>query len=148
MEVYLLNLLFILISLFPNLLILFFPPKDISVQPLSKKEKILELLEKVGQMGIFIIPIFYPVSYNLYLIIGLICCAVIYYIGWIRFFINDRKYSYLFASLCFIPIPLAISPIVYFLLLSLLTESYLLMIFTLLFSIGHIPISYKNINRR
>lgn len=148
MHVYLFNLLFVFVILFPNLLIIFLPPKDVIELPQTEKEKLLEFFERIGQIGIFITPIFYSISFNRYIMIGLIFAAVIYYIGWIRFFVNDRKFCYLFAPLVFIPIPLAISPIIYFSLLSLLTKSYLLFSCTILFSIGHIPLSYKNINRR
>jgi len=141
------NLIFIAIILLPNLLMIFYPPIDKVDIELTKKEKILEYFERVGQLGIFVSPLFFVLSFRLYLMIGLIISTLIYYLGWIRYLVKKRKFYYLFSPLMFIPIPQAIFPIFYFIILSFLLNSYILFGFTIIFSIGHIAISYKSYKR-
>ena len=107
---------------------------------------ILNVIENIGRLGIFIIPFFYSFRYSghlnktLLIITGIL--MFLYYIGWAKYFLNGRDYALLFSPLFFIPIPLAVFPILSFLLVSIVLRSYPLLIATIVFSIGHIPISY------
>lgn len=74
----------------------------------------------------------------------MVLSLLIYYGCWLRFFVNKRDYALLFKPLWMIPIPMAIMPVIYMFFASSMLDSYLLLIATLIFSIGHIPVSYNN----
>lgn len=144
MDFYIMNGLFVLAVLIPNVFLIFFKPKNIVQYEMTKKIKILETFERIGQLGIFISPLFFKFHYDLTLLILLIAFLVIYYIGWARFYISGCHFHDLFKPLFYIKVPLAVSPILYFMVLSLLLKSYVLFIFAIVFTIGHIPISLMN----
>lgn len=143
---YLENIVFSLLVILPNLLFVIFPPVDVKEYEGENKNWV-EIVEKVGQVGIFVLPLFYQLNkelLNSYIIILLIIFIILYYIGWLRFFIWGRFYKLLFSPMFKIPIPLAISPILYFLMVAYVLQSWVLFAFVVLFSIGHIPISYNH----
>jgi len=121
-------------------------PKD-KEEP-GKLKQLFEMFERVGQTGIFIIPLLYKIDIksieNKVILFIMVVLLLIYYGCWARFFLNQRKFALLFKPLWIIPIPMAIVPIMYMLFASKILNSYLLLIVTLVFGIGHIPISYIN----
>lgn len=150
---YYLSLIIPISLILPNILYAFKGAINIPNKENLKINPVLLICEKLGQISIFIIPIFYKISLNdtsMFCLIPIMSFfLMMYYAVWLRFFLFERDYKYLFESLSKIPIPLAVIPIIYMTLASILLNSPLLLISTLIFSIGHIHISYKeytNIN--
>lgn len=143
------NLWMMSLIMLPNLLFLFFPPKQVPQQnKVSFFWKILLLCEKVGQMSIFVLPVFWEVKVSEktpYLLVAMSICLLIYYAGWIQYYIQRRKYRYLFTQLLFIPVPMAVSPVFFFIFGALLIDSWPLIIGTLILAMGHIPESYRQL---
>lgn len=141
---YWLNLVIPALVFIPNLLAYFFPPAN-EPQEFPEEPVLLKIIEWLGRIGLIIIPLFFPfsaksVAGELALIVILIF-LLIYYAGWFRFFYSGRVYEYLYLPLIDIPIPLALSPVVYFLYMSFLLDSTLMLISTIVFAAGHIPLS-------
>lgn len=132
--------------LIPNLLWKMYPPVN---NPSIKDEGpfLLGVFEDLGRVGVFVLPLFYPFSLTapenrIYLNAMLILLAF-YYAGWNRYFRGGRDYSYLYLPMFKIPIPLAVSPVLYFLLSAGLLRSIPMLIAAILLAIGHLPISYR-----
>jgi hypothetical protein len=130
----------------PNLIILFKKPVSIPPNPL-KEPVILVAFERLGQLGSFISPVFYAINVSgipeIIATFGMGLMLCIYYIGWIRFFTREREYRWLFWPLFSIPVPMALCPVVYFLLASVILHSLPLLISSLVLAAGHIPISLQ-----
>ena len=142
-----LSLIIPVLVLIPNLFFFLKSPVNIPAhQP--KEPLLLTILERLGQIGCFLIPLFYSVSYSgVFEILASIAMAimlVIYYYGWIRFFTHNREYRWLFYPLFSIPVPLALSPVIYFLLSSVILHSYPILLSSLILAVGHIPVSLKS----
>ena len=128
----------------PNLL--FFLAKPVKVPASPPKESVfLVICERLGQTGCFVAPLFYRVNFSgawqITAALGMALVLLVYYLCWIRFFTHGREYRWLYEPLAFIPIPMALFPVVYFLLGSAITHSIPLLISSLVFAAGHIPIS-------
>ncbi|MCX8129463.1 MAG: hypothetical protein N3I35_05105 [Clostridia bacterium] len=128
----------------PNLLSLVLPPVNIP-KNLPKESKPFVILERLGQIGVFLTPLFYKFDLsskiNTIFFVLMVLCLFVYYTGWARFFIVKREFSVLFAPLWGIPDPLAISPILAFVFASKVLDSLPLFIAALVLAAGHIPIT-------
>jgi hypothetical protein len=147
--IYFLSIIIPLALLIPNLLFLKFKPTEVSQKSAThmQHQKMLTVFERIGQMGIFMIPIFYRIdlrpTLNRISLFPMIFSLLVYYGCWIRYFLKERSFAHLFKPLWGIPIPMAVFPIIYMLFASKILGSILLLAATLLLSIGHIPISYN-----
>lgn len=135
-----------LLILLPNLLLLFFAARNIPQQP-SSPPFIFTVLERIGQVTCFTLPILFgtriaeqPVNFVTWV---MLFCLIIYYLCWIRFFWDDREFSILFKPLAFIPVPMALCPILYFILLAVWLHSYLFAVPAIVFAIGHLATSWS-----
>ncbi|MBN1811999.1 MAG: hypothetical protein JXA14_09205 [Anaerolineae bacterium] len=133
-----------LLVLLPNVLLMHFPPTG-RPEDTSGVNGWLELLERLGQPGVFVIPCFYRIRVQgataatslVVMVLALVC----YYRGWLRYVQQGRHYALLFASLWGIPLPMAAMPIIYFGAAAALVRSWLLAVATLVFAIGHLAVS-------
>lgn len=133
--------------LVPNLLWLIFPSSNTLSTGEGKKSFYLTIMERTGQFGVIIIPIFYPIVLNdamsgAYLII-MSLLLLIYYGRWLRFFRGGRNHLLLFLPLWRIPIPMAIGPVLYFFFSAGLLKSFPMLLAASVFAIGHLPVSYR-----
>ena len=131
----------------PNLVLFLKRPVNIpNKQP--KEPLVFTALERLGQLGCFLSPVLYPIKVSgileILAVFGMVLMLSIYYIGWVRFFIRNREYRWLFCPMLSIPVPLALSPVAYFLLSSVILHSFPLLISSLVLAAGHIPISLKS----
>lgn len=141
-----LSLIITILILIPNI---FFSLKKPVNKPsdLPKENIFLVVLENVGRYGVFIIPLFYaigidePVDYVVIVLMGLM--LLLYYGCWIRYFWHGSDFKWMFLPFLKIPVPLAISPVLYFMLSSLILNSLPMLIFSILLAAGHIPISWQ-----
>ena len=130
--------------LLPNLV--FFSVKPVNVfVPFLKEPIILVVLKRIGQITAFIGPLFFAVSFNGWpekIAAGFMAVMLLlYYFCWIRFFSRKREYRWLFEPLFFIPVPMAVFPIAYFLLGAGIMHSLPLLAAGVVFAAGHIPVS-------
>lgn len=138
-----------LLVLLPNLLLIFFTPHNIpkTVSP----PIIFTVFERIGQVTCFTLPILFgtkiaeqPINFLTWL---MLICLIIYYLCWIRFFWSGREFAILFKPLGFIPIPMALFPILYFILLAVWLNSYLFAVPAVLFAIGHFVTSWSTFSQ-
>jgi hypothetical protein len=135
-----------ILVLIPNI---FFALKKPVNKPanLPKEPLILTIIENIGRYGVFIIPLFYKIDVSgvfekiAAAVMGLM--LLLYYACWIRYFRNGSDFKRMFLPFIKIPVPLAISPVLYFMLSSIILHSFPMLIFSLLLAIGHIPISWQ-----
>lgn len=136
------------VLLVPNMLFFILKPRNVlPKKENSNKEKVFTIFERIGQAGIFTLPIFYKINISSpqykATLIAMVFSLLVYYGCWLRFFMKQRDYSLLFKPLWILPIPMAVLPILYMFLGSIILNSKLLLLATLLLSIGHLPISYN-----
>ena len=130
--------------LIPNLIYALIPPLNVPAN-LPKEPMVLVVLERIGLAGCLITPAFYPVditgTFGIIAVTGMGLMLVTYYYCWLRYFRHNRNYPWLFTPLSIIPVPLTISPIVYFMLSSIILNSLPLFFSSLVLTSGHIPVS-------
>ncbi|MGG3281394.1 hypothetical protein [Paenibacillus solani] len=135
--------------LLPNLLFFIYPPRNMSGQPSSSM--IFSVAEGIGRIGALIVPIFYVVhveqGYELMSLIIMMLSLLLYYGCWCRYYWGRREYRLLFQPFLGIPVPLAISPVIYSLAASVVLHSILLFIISIVFAAGHILNSLKEWRR-
>jgi hypothetical protein len=133
-----------ILALIPNLLFLVFPPRAIP-DVLSKPARGLEIIEWIGRIGVFAIPFFCWIE-----IVGavemiaagiMIGALGLYYAGWLRYLRRGRSFALLFQPMAGIPLPMAMAPIVYFYVASIVLHSWLLFLATMLLTMGHLYVS-------
>lgn len=144
-----LNLIIPLMILLPNFVFFKLGPQNMPNE--HKKNTILTAAENIGRFGVFIVPLFSPLhirtSFEISSLILLLLSLLLYYAGWARYFRDDREYRLLFAPMLGVPVPLAISPVVYFLSSSAVMHSPYLLILSAIFAFGHIPNSLSEYHR-
>lgn len=138
------GLIITLLILLPNLFFFLIPPRHIP-ESLSKAPVWLTVLERIGQIGCFAMPLVFgkqiarqPIDFWVAL---MALCLLIYYICWIRYFAGGRDFSLLYTPLWIIPVPMALFPVIYFLLLGLWVLSPLFLIPAALLALGHMGVS-------
>ncbi|HMK95450.1 MAG TPA: hypothetical protein VK536_08650 [Candidatus Limnocylindrales bacterium] len=130
--------------LVPNLVYFRYSPTSVPAMG-AKPKKLMVLLERVGQVGVFAVPLVYQtfletVTEKLCLLIMTVFLAV-YYVCWIRYFHHGRRFGLLYEPLFALPFPLVVCPIIYFMAASVFLGSLPLLIFTLVLAVGHTDIS-------
>lgn len=103
------------------------------------------LLERVGQVGVFLTPLLYPIRFestvDLVCLVGMAVALGFYYACWTRYYARGRKRSLLYRSFIGVPIPMAIMPVVYFLFAAEILRAPLLVAAAVVLGAGHIPIT-------
>jgi hypothetical protein len=133
--------------LLPNLLMLFFPPTGLPPGAGKKTSltAVMEIVERAGQVCAFVIPFFYPLrvqgSLEIASLAGMILALLFYYLNWARYLRQGRAFRLLYQPCAGIPLPLAVSPVIYFLLAASLFHSWLLLAAAVVLGIGHIYVS-------
>jgi hypothetical protein len=108
-------------------------------------------VEWVGRVAVFVLPAFYRFSLGTVggrLALGVMLLALaFYYTGWARCFTRGRNPVLLYKPLFGVPLPLAVSPVVYFLAASVALRSMPLAVGAVVFGSAHIAISAFNYER-
>lgn len=139
--------LFIVISIFfPNFLFIIFPPKNVP-NGLASAGAIYTALERIGQIGcISILAIsknnYENITINIWFIM-MALCIIMYWILWMRYIIKGQDFLLCFKPLVFLPIPMAIFPVLAFAFAALWGGSIYLMITTVFLAIGHFANSFN-----
>jgi hypothetical protein len=140
-----LSLIIPFIVLLPNLIFIGTNKNNASVGSEIKVNPILSALEGIGRICVLVFPVFSSISvknlYEITALIGMLLLVGIYYYGWIRYFTHNNEYKLLFSPIIGIPVPMAISPVVYFSLASIALHSPYLFAGSVVMAAGHVPIS-------
>lgn len=133
-----------LLILLPNALLLRFPPTE-KPRGASGVNRWLEALERLGQVGVFVIPCFYRIRIQgtiAVMSLSIMALALdCYYRGWLRYMQQGRRYALLFAPLWGIPLPMAVMPVIYLGAAAVLLRSWPLAAATVVFAAGHLAVS-------
>ncbi|KWX85394.1 hypothetical protein AMQ83_25030 [Paenibacillus riograndensis] len=138
-----------LLILLPNLLFFKFEPQNMPDK--TTGNRLFIVAEFIGRIGVNIVPFFYTLhmqnGFEILALIVMLLSLGVYYYGWGRYFRNGRPYRLLFTPLMGIPVPLAVSPVLYFLAASVILHSGVLLLISLIFGAGHIPASLSDYRR-
>jgi len=139
-----------LLVAFPNVAWAVLPSPPVSghlPRTLESEPRILVFLERASRIGVFGLPFFLNLHVSTAtdrFCLGVAVLALgIYYLGWARHFFRGRLPELLYRPFVGIPVPLAISPIAYFLACSGLARSIALALVTLAFGAAHISLSVR-----
>ena len=152
-EFYWISLIIPIVVFAPNILWFLYPPINIPMAEEIKEPIALTILENIGRVGVIVIPLFYPIVVDnvadQYCLIAMTTLLLVYYAGWFRFFLKGRNYANGFLPLRWIPIPIpmAVCPVIYFILSAVLLKSILMLMAAFFLAIGHILISYREYQR-
>lgn len=144
-----LSLLIPLMILLPNLIFFRLGPQNMPSE--NNKTSIFTVAEGIGRFGVILVPLFFSIhiqtTFEIISLIVMLLSLAVYYFGWLRYFRNNREYKLLFSPLMGVPVPLAISPFLYFLFAAVVMHSFYFFIFSVIFAVGHIPNSLNDYNR-
>lgn len=145
------GLLYLLMLFIPNIIWSRNPPIDYDN---TKENKILLLLERVGQIGCSCCVLIFsnfniaPFSaWSLWLMASFLL-MILYEACWIRYFTNENTEENFYRSFCGIPVPLASLPIITFLLLGIYGKVIWLIISAIINGIGHIGIHIQHLKAK
>ncbi|HEX9018825.1 MAG TPA: hypothetical protein VF806_06545 [Anaerolineaceae bacterium] len=131
---------------------LILPPQE--VPPAGKKSalfRIMEAVERIGQLSVIVIPFFYRLPLLRQASVDALAVMVLaigfYYSGWVRYATKGHRFVLLFAPFLGIPLPMAISPVIYFLAAAIFLRAWPLVIAAVVLGIGHLYISQAEWNR-
>ncbi|MBI4886266.1 MAG: hypothetical protein HY824_04180 [Acidobacteria bacterium] len=109
------------------------------------------MIEQVARLGVFSVPFFYtfaplhPIEGTA--LIVLVAALGVYYLCWFRYFARGRGSRLLYQPLWGVPVPMAVSPVIYFAAASVVLHAIWLAAATVLLSLSHIPLSYREARR-
>ena len=130
-----------------NIVYFLLPPANAPANaPVSNK--LLELVEQGTRILYMLALVFIvckdkPDFKSPWLYLGLIC-LVLYYIVWIRYFIGGRDVALMNAHFLFIPQPLAIFPVLFFLFEAIWMQNFVAAGCMVVFGIAHNIITYQS----
>lgn len=141
------GLLIVAIILSPNLIFAFFAPKNIP-QGIKDAGLLFTVMERIGQagcMGLVVISKdnFEAASIDVWFYL-MVICIVVYYCLWIQYFVQGREFYLLFKPLWFIPIPMAIFPVLAFSFAAIWGKSIWIGISVVLLAVGHFANSWNS----
>jgi len=145
------GLIVFLLPMIINVFYVIFPPKSNGGEgdTQNKKFPILEAIEHGTRITyavvLWILISNQSLNYTNPLLYISIVFLVLYYIVWIRYFIGGRDIKLLGTKFLFIPMPLAVFPVLYFIFASLWMNNYIATGVMLVFGIVHNIISYQNL---
>lgn len=130
-----------------NIIYAIFPPIDTNSIP-NKTNSVLEAIEQATRI-LYLLALVFLVSrktieYKSFWFILALIFLVLYYVVWIRYFIGGRHIELLGKSFLFIPMPLAIFPVLYFICAAIWMNNYIAVGFMIVFGCVHNIISYMS----
>ena len=126
------GLIVFLLPMLINIVYVILPPKN---APATQQEtnKIIEIIEQSTRM-LYMLAIVFLVSKekvdftSIWMFVGLIFLTL-YYIVWFRYFLGGRDIELLGKPFLFVPMPLAVFPVIYFIFLAICSVSFALVCF-------------------
>lgn len=146
MGLHLLGFIIPIFVLLPNLIFIFFQPRN-TPKSLVSPPPIFTLLERIGQAACLTMPIIFgrlvAAQPSGLPAICMVLCLLIYYGCWGRYYRSGRAFEVLFKPWLNIPVPMAVFPVLYFLLLAVWLKSSLFAVPACLFAAGHLVNSWS-----
>lgn len=145
------GLIIFLLPMIINVFYVIFPPKGNGGEgdTQNKKFPILEAIEHGTRIAYAVVLCILisnkSLNYTNPLLYISIVFLILYYIVWIRYFIGGRDTKLLGIKFLFIPMPLAVFPVLYFIFASLWMNNYIATGVMLVFGMVHNIISYQNL---
>lgn len=130
-----------------NIIYVFFPPMNAPKEP-AQVNKIIEFIEQATRI-LYMLAICFLVSQrkidygSFWLYLGIVF-LVLYYFVWIRYFLGGRDVALLSKRFCWIPMPLAVFPVLYFLSAAIWLHNIPAAIIMIIFGIAHNVVSYSS----
>lgn len=103
------------------------------------ENKILVILEKIGQVLCFFLSLFCGNEFSAFLWVAIIL-MILYEIYWIRYFKSSRTLKDMYGNLAYIPVPGATLPVIAFFFLGIASDNWFLILSSIILAIGHIGI--------
>lgn len=130
-----------------NVIYAIFPPTG-DVGQVKNVTKWVEVIENVSRIAYLILMTFLvnkdaPYYLNVWLVLAAIF-LILYYVVWIRYFIGKRDVALLAKPFLFVPIPLAIFPVLYYLFAAIWVGNYPAAIVMIIFGAAHITVSVQS----
>lgn len=126
----------------PNLVLLWAPPRDHLPSPAIPPA--VRALERVGQIGCLVLPAISgsngPVNA---LLVMILLCIGVYYGLWVRYLVAGRSVAQLFAPLGPVLVPMAVFPVLAFLIAALWLSSELLAVAGIALAVGHLGTAWR-----
>ena len=137
------GLLLSLAILAPSFLLLAWPARS-QPEVLPKSGWLLAWLERGGQAACLVVPAITggAVHPDVWLA-AVIVFLGLYYALWVRYFVAGREFALLYRPLAFVPVPMAVFPVLAFLAGAGWLKSWWLAGAAVVLGIGHIALSYR-----
>lgn len=111
----------------------------------------VEIIEAVSRIVYFVLLTFWvnknPLKPKSVWLLAAVVFLILYYIVWIRYFIGGRNVALLGRSFLFVPIPLAIFPVVYYLCAAIWMGNIPAAVVMAVFGAAHITVSVQSFCR-
>jgi hypothetical protein len=136
-----------LLIFLPNLLLFISPPKKMNDESDSTNGKnFITIFERTGQASCFVLPFLYhlpiPSIFNEMMLTMMAVILSLYYVCWARFFMKGRGMEWFYRPLFGMILPMAVLPVLYFLIAAVFLQSLWLFIVAVVFAIGHLTESW------
>lgn len=130
-----------------NIVYALFPPSEKAEQS-QKTAHWVEVAEQVSRIAyLFAITLLVsrePVKFKNILFYFAVLFLILYYAVWIRYFIGGRKIALLNRKFLFVPMPLAVFPVLYFLCAAIWLHNIPAAIIMAVFGAAHMTVSYQS----
>lgn len=131
------GLLIALAVLAPNALLLAFPPEG-GIPKMTDAGIVFTVLERAGQVGCLALLAFSGTAPLDGWLIGSVACILAYWALWARYVVRGRHFGDLYSRVWFMPVPMAVFPVLAFAFAALWLGSPWLAIAVLALAIGHL----------
>lgn len=146
----LLGFIIFMIPMVINIIYVLFPPANTAqdIQPVNKwLEGIEQSTRVLYAVAMCILVSNKEVEYlDVWFYLGAVF-LVLYYIAWIRYFIGGRKIELLGKNFFFVPMPLAIFPVLYYIFAAIWVHNWIAVVLMIIFGIAHNIISYESLGK-
>lgn len=136
-----------LIPMVVNVIYAIFPPVNAPEEQASVN-KILEMVEQLTRMlyaiAICVLVSNRKIEYNSPLFYVALLFLALYYVVWIRYFIGGRDVALLGEKFLFVPLPLAVFPVLYFFFSAIWVHNYIAAVLMVIFGVAHNIVSYMS----
>lgn len=133
-----------------NIAYVLFPPTG-EIPSSKSATRWVEIIEAVSRIVYFVLLTFLvsknPLKSKSVWLLTAVVFLLLYYIVWIRYFIGGRKVALLGRSFLFVPIPLAIFPVVYYLCAAIWMGNIPAAVAMSVFGAAHITVSIQSFCR-
>lgn len=127
-----------------------FPPTEKSGNT-AKVARWVEITEQISRIAYLFAVTFLvsvkPLNFNSLWLYLSACFLILYYVVWLRYFLGGRKTILLGKKFLFVPIPLAVFPVLYFLFAAIWLNNILAAAIIIIFGAAHITVSVQSFNQ-